>query len=119
VAEAKSAFIFTLETIFISTGLILMSFVASKVPQIVPLNLTRLGLVTGVLGYMVFLLEVSSLTVYTKQGAYAFGVAFAAWGFVLLPLWIVYLAVVLGREHQDPNAPPPDTRTTQLLETEP
>ena len=73
------------------------------------------------MGFMTFILEISSLSIFDRNSGYAYGVAYLFWGFFLFPMWIVYLSVVLGREHEDPNAPPMTTskNNVQLLETHP
>jgi hypothetical protein len=107
---AKTAWLFSLESLFISAGMLIAAFAGQQqvrgggaqaaggggLRTALPAGLCRMGIAAGVIGVILFALEVSQVAgAHGPRAGYA--LALFAWSFVLVPAYIIYASMIVGR----------------------
>jgi len=86
----STLYLFSLQFIFIPVGLILAAVMTLE-SESLPRGHGILGIITAIIGFLVFILEVITFNEAGIAALVILGILVLLWGVILLPIWMVWL----------------------------
>lgn len=99
--NGQTTWAFAADDLFLGIGLLTASFLTWRYGQL-PITHAWIGAATGVLSVVNFILELARFGEWSKLSL-ASSIVYAIVGFVLLPIWLIYLACFLGQYTEPGN----------------
>jgi len=94
-SSGRGLYLFSMQFLMVSVGLILASHL-SLVTQELPKSHAIFGIITSIVGFITFILEIVTFQVGGGIGI-ALLISLILWGVILMPIWTIWLGVELRR----------------------
>jgi len=87
-------FLISAQFLFVSIGLSIASFLTFQTKEL-PVHHGRMGAITATIGFLAFIFEVTAFASGPNPTSIVFGILVILWGLIFLPIWLVWLGVLL------------------------
>jgi len=118
VTRGLAFYLWSMQFIFLSVGLATTSYLSFSTGFLSKKH-AILGIITSVLGFLSFIMEVVVFNVQQRETGYAFGVILLLHSVILLPIWTIWLGVELRRlkhEHTQDQQDDLDVKLSSIKE---
>jgi len=99
-SRGMAIYLFSLEFVFVSTGIALASFLSIKTEEL-PRKHAIMGIITASCGGLAFIFEIVVFNVEGLPLGIVFGITVLLYGVIFLPSWTIWLGVELRRLKQE------------------
>jgi len=98
--QGSGLFLISAQFLFVSIGLAISAHLTFKTKEL-PAHHGRMGVVTATVGFLAFIFEITTFATAPNPVAIVFGILVLLWGLILLPIWLVWLGVLLKQLKQE------------------